>query len=842
MSDFTVDTLILGATFYGCGLACAIPGSVIVESSIVVGSDYTLGFDPGCSWDMPLSNPAAAEFRDELLKRRALTADGRLLTGALSPVFAEWCSKRAIAPYLGLELVNKKGNTLTFVDFGGKTVTFTAKRIIDARCRNSAVKTLTAAIHCEKPLTPGVYGNLTITASPLAKLFYAAIPVDKAMNMQSARQLLHQYWAARPAELQDAAIAWSAMRFSSNNWNNPAAALDAGLSGIIADDVLSDTEKTAHTSFDTVVVGLGTAGIIAAIAAARKGSKVLAIEKNYYPGGVWTGGFVHRSYIQQVGGLALELQNKSELRPGIFGQSENLKMELEEAALNAGVTIEYGSVPAAAYKNGDRLTRIVYRNDSGMLTEVSAQSFIDSSADAVLCTMAGCNLSCGRQEDYEFNSYTNSMCMLLEKTVFVNNFDAGRVAQYDWQDLSQAFFSSARVHLREDYTDGKSFCLQISDNPGVREGLRIIPRKRYTLTDYFAQRGECDDPIFTVISNLDTHAQDLFFESEAYQDWTIAASCWEIRISIPVPLQVLFPDNVQGLMAPARHLGVDHDLGCAVRMIACMTAMGEAAGNIAVWSQQNNHLPHEIPYAEVQKFLPPNPEAYANKKAVLNSSGNNAVWHSAADEEIKALLQSENPALGIWNIKQQNRPDLARQVLQDSVAGSSAEFAAAAALALCGDDSVIPILQQTIKNGDKTPLNADMRFSAQRQIAALYLLGRLRKSETATFLQELLQPQECDKFLGHTVCALIKIADAHTQCRRDAAEKLYALAADTSWQIMEQLKGPGAALRRADGLMRLHIARALDRWQIPHDLAKIADSMELENHEKWLWSQYKINR
>ena len=62
-------------------------------------------------------------------------------------------------------------------------------------------------------------------------------------------------------------------------------------------------------------------------------------------------------------------------------------------------------------------------------------------------------------------------------------------------------------------------------------------------------------------------------------------------------------------MAPARHLGVDHDLGCAVRMITCMTAMGEAAGNIAVWAQQNNLLPHEIPYEEVQKFLPPNPVA-----------------------------------------------------------------------------------------------------------------------------------------------------------------------------------------------------------------------------------------
>ena len=61
--DYSVDTLILGATFYGCGLASAIKNSLVVESSISVGSDYAFAFMQGKNWLQPLTSPGAEEFR-----------------------------------------------------------------------------------------------------------------------------------------------------------------------------------------------------------------------------------------------------------------------------------------------------------------------------------------------------------------------------------------------------------------------------------------------------------------------------------------------------------------------------------------------------------------------------------------------------------------------------------------------------------------------------------------------------------------------------------------------------------------------------------------------------------
>ena len=55
--------------------------------------------------------------------------------------------------------------------------------------------------------------------------------------------------------------------------------------------------------YDICVVGLGTAGAIALIAAAKKGLKVLGIEKTNYLGGVGTGGpsTTNIFYISHIG-------------------------------------------------------------------------------------------------------------------------------------------------------------------------------------------------------------------------------------------------------------------------------------------------------------------------------------------------------------------------------------------------------------------------------------------------------------------------------------------------------------------------------------------------------------
>ena len=836
-TDYSTDTLILGATFYGCGLASAIKNSLLVDSSISVGSDYAFAFLQGKNWSQPLVCAASEEFRQELIARYALE-DDRLLPAALAPVLAAWCIKRQIQPLLGLEFIRKSGKVYTFIDWGGNEIDIEAEKVIDARS-NGVKKVFTAAVFSGKILPDGKYGAFELFRTPAEKIYTLEMPCNAGDDPGTVRKKLHEYWTERPAVLAEAQIIWSASRISSPVFDNAVTALDAGVQGCFEYAQFPDTPVPETCEFDCVVAGLGTAGIIAAITAARRGAKVLAIEKNFYPGGVWTGGFVARSYIQDVGGVAKVLQDNSEKYTGYHSLSESLKLELENAAINAGVVLEYGAAVANVEKSGDRVCSVTYRNHRGKLFTASAYTFIDSTADAVLCAMANASLTCGRMNDREFNSYTNSMGKIGGKYLHVQNFDAGRVAQYDLEDFSKSFLFSTTLHLQDDFRTGR-LCIQLSDNPGVREGLRIKPVKEYTIKDFFAGNGEHGKAFFHVISNLDTHAQDLFLESEDYQDWTIAASCWEIRVSIPVPMDLLFPEKVHGVVVAGRHLGADHDLGCALRMISLMTAAGELAGNLAVEAQTRGILPHEIEFADIKQLLPENPGVHAFAKSKIPDGDINAAWHSAADEEIIAGLSGEDPALAIWNVKQQNKTALAWNIYRIAGENSPLKINSALALALAGDDRVIPELIKTVEKNDKTCINGNLRFSAPRRIAATYLLGKLRSVDAVDLLLKNLDDWNCEKFFGHTVMALIKIADANGDVRQKIGERLREKAQDNSWQMSEQLKGDGAPERRSDGLIRMHIALALDRWQIRHNIAESVKAIPLDNHEKFLWQNIDL--
>ena len=132
-------------------------------------------------------------------------------------------------------------------------------------------------------------------------------------------------------------------------------------------------------------------------------------------------------------------------------------------------------------------------------------------------------------------------------------------------------------------------------------------------------------------------------------------------------------------------------------------------------------------------------------------------------------------------------------------------------------------------------INSTLRYSAPRRVAAAYLLGRLRQAETAEFLISQLHKRDCEKFFAHVVCALLKIGDANREKQQLIGKTLRELAEDTSWQMIEQLKGAGAFKRRSDGLLRWHIAKHLDKWAINHKIAEAVSTVPFDSHEKWLW-------
>ncbi len=160
--------------------------------------------------------------------------------------------------------------------------------------------------------------------------------------------------------------------------------------------------------YDVVVVGSGSAGSPAAIAAARTGASVLLIEKLPFLGGVSTAvldtfyGFYtpgSRS-IKVVGGIGddviaglrrrgnvLERDNTYGAGTGVTYLAEHLKVVWEDLVTGAGVRVLLHAFVQEASVDDGRITGLVVATKAG-LHRVEAEVFIDASGDADLCHFA----------------------------------------------------------------------------------------------------------------------------------------------------------------------------------------------------------------------------------------------------------------------------------------------------------------------------------------------------------------------------------------------------------------------------------------------------------------------
>ncbi len=218
--------IIIGATFFGCGLALREKDTLILEPSILAGGDFTLNFDPGTDWDYQPCNPGAAEFLHELRERDVLRG-GRIRQGALTPVFSHWCLKHKLDIALWHDVLEIGKNSVTVHNVEGK-FTIESPCIVDARPQTGDFKYLTAAILLENPVTDGSYGEFELTNSLNEREAYLMMRLPAACEWPEARQKFHQAWQGRDRESIKGSLMAIGPRFSYRNYSNPVAALDGG--------------------------------------------------------------------------------------------------------------------------------------------------------------------------------------------------------------------------------------------------------------------------------------------------------------------------------------------------------------------------------------------------------------------------------------------------------------------------------------------------------------------------------------------------------------------------------------------------------------------------------------
>lgn len=175
---------------------------------------------------------------------------------------------------------------------------------------------------------------------------------------------------------------------------------------------------TSKISTDVLVIGGGTSGVGAAIAAARMGARTLLVERYGFLGGVANVGLcLHTFHSSQgervVAGIPWEMITRMKDLGGSTGpvyienahmktttpiDVEVMKFVTQEMVIGAGAQILYHTSPMDVLVEGGTVTGVVVANKSGV-TEIGAKVVIDASGDGDIATWAGVPYEKGRTSD-----------------------------------------------------------------------------------------------------------------------------------------------------------------------------------------------------------------------------------------------------------------------------------------------------------------------------------------------------------------------------------------------------------------------------------------------------------
>lgn len=381
--------------------------------------------------------------------------------------------------------------------------------------------------------------------------------------------------------------------------------------------------------YDVIVVGGGPSGAVAGIAAAREGAKTLVLEREFYLGGMWTGGLVNPlfDYHAKDGILAEIIEEHKKLDSwGGFGgmcfSYENMKRILEDKLTSAGSEVLFGANFSRALVEENRVCGVVCEC-RGKRMAFLAKYVIDCTGDAEVATSAGCKFEIGRPSDnlcqamtlmfmvgnIEFMQHTcDDLRILIEDALKKN--DTGYRLPYTRPYIIQIPNSKTAVvqltHMRGyDPLSGKDIAAALIEGRkqayevveflknnveqfkdielietapllGIRESRRIVGEYVLTKEDCIEGR-RFEDEVTTAAFNIDIH--------DPLSD---AQQCYKVK-RYGIPLGCLIPKGYEGIFVAGRSISGTHEAMASYRVTGNCAAMGEYIGRYAAKKASETH-------------------------------------------------------------------------------------------------------------------------------------------------------------------------------------------------------------------------------------------------------------
>ncbi|MGN1121494.1 MAG: FAD-dependent oxidoreductase [Eubacteriales bacterium] len=564
---------------------------------------------------------------------------------------------------------------------------------------------------------------------------------------------------------------------------------------------------------DVCVAGLGTAGSMAAIAAARQGVRVIGVEQQNVMGGIPTRGCVNTYYYGTRGGLFEEINRACialtrDARYADSAVDNRIQVSvspavkayvLQKTALDAGCTLLLDAVVTGVFTDdeGDTVLGVSVLSE-GKHLHIRAQIVIDSTRDAAVCAAADCGFLDGRYWDGRHMMYSKGVCTVSDERP---NLDRAAWYHYDFRHLplnlgrslvklswvNDRYFdaqnpiacsdallkSNAGEPFASEHYDAENKIVSLASALGVRETREVETETVYTFDD-FAKCKKADDILYYTFAPLDTTSPDPAFEGDDLLDWRLLCGV-DCGFSVGIPRGVLIPKGKRGLLVASKAFGVGHTLCGAVRMKADMEKCGEAAGVLAALAIETGRDVRDADYTTLRTRL--SESGCCDESANRGYDGNDVslshppqrICFAQTVQQIKEALDSfETAGRALWTIRNRTCDAQVYALLPtwyESTAGSDSVFAynCAAALLLACDRRGAAVFARALTRMD---LSADLRDgkSTAHLIKTIYLAGKAAEPEAVEPLMRLLETYAKDvspaayRVASFAMIALLRIA------------------------------------------------------------------------------------
>ncbi|MFA7171794.1 MAG: FAD-dependent oxidoreductase [Kiritimatiellia bacterium] len=334
---------------------------------------------------------------------------------------------------------------------------------------------------------------------------------------------------------------------------------------------------------EVLVVGAGTAGAPAAIAAGRAGADTLVIDFLCNMGGVQTDGRIGRYYSGNPCGFTT-----NDIDPGWQSTGSVLATAKAEwyrqACREANVRVLFGTLAAGVVIDNGAVKGVVVVLPDGQRGVIRAQTVVDSTGNADIAAAAGAETEFITASEPAVQGAGLAPHVLGNSS---SNTDVGFVNDTDVADIF-FFARRARASMAAATWDA-------GQNPASRERRRLVGAVTVSPIDILNNR-TYPDTIALPRSDFDTHGftvHDLFFVQD------LGATSYLANL----PLRALVPKTLDGLLVTGLGISAHRDAMPLLRMQRDVQNQGYAAGYASALAVQDSVTVRNVDIAALQAHL-----------------------------------------------------------------------------------------------------------------------------------------------------------------------------------------------------------------------------------------------